>query len=197
MARFILAIAIGVIVSVASSAALAGDAGYRFHPTTFVCTSPDGVIGYNPAHLGECGDHRGLYYRGYNFENAKMAGSNFSGKTTDLREASFYLTDLRSSNFSKANLQSANFGYSRLIGADFRNSKARKAIFFWTNLQNARLQGADFSFADLRGATMHLSFIDSSTKFEYAIYDGYTTLPFSDEKAQLLKMKKTPSVLED
>lgn len=162
------------------------DLGYRYHHGLSVCRNANGEEGYNPAYMGECGDQRNMDLQGHRLERMNLVGANFS--KANLREANFQEAELNGARLTEAKLYSAKFNRARMGRADFRGADLRFASFYWANLQNARLEGADLSHADLRGATLDLAWFNGGTVFTGAVFDEYTSLPFSRHQAKSFGM---------
>jgi uncharacterized protein YjbI with pentapeptide repeats len=124
----------------------AEDLGFRIRMTGD-CRNDRGVVGLNPAYVGECGDLKGAKLRG-----ARLAGRNLRGAVldgADLREA-----DLSRAQFRIATLIGADFTGARLDGAQMESADLSDAIFRGATLDGAgiiasAIDGADFSTARL------------------------------------------------
>lgn len=142
-----------------------------------------------------------------NFDRVAMINNVF--RRLRLRASSFRETRLASVRFDESDLRESDFSKSLIYGSSFRQvvadgSDFSEARFYgnkapaWScahcNFQNADLNGssltwANLSFANLRGAD--LSQVDiAGVRFEGATYDSKTKLPFSEERALALGLKK-------
>lgn len=167
--------------------AIAGDLGFRYHRGTLRCQDSKGQQGFNPLYIGECGDHGLRNYEGRILNGKNLRGSNFS--KANLSHAKLRRTLFYGARFFDARLMGADFSYAKAGRADFRDAHLNQAILYWTNLQSSHLEGADLTQADLRGATLDLAWYDQTTRWSGAIFDEYTSLPFSEKDAFAFGMK--------
>jgi uncharacterized protein YjbI with pentapeptide repeats len=146
------------------------------------CVNAQGKEGYNPKHLGECGDLRGMSLsttdlNGYNldgsvFDGLKLVGYNFNGASLRGIKAS-------GTDFSRSRLNGANLTGSDLSGADFSKSELYGSYFVKAKLSGAqfkdsKLGGSHFESAQLEGAYFNVSL--KTVNLKNAIYSAGTYL---------------------
>ena len=120
---------------------------YRFRSDLMACANDQGELGYNPDHLGECGDLRGNQLQSRTLMGTNLFGANLSGM--DLRKA-----DLRDAVLLRADLTQARLWEADLRGADLRGAKLTGAELIKAKLAGAKLQGADLTNASLTQASL-------------------------------------------
>lgn len=146
------------------------------------CLNAQGKEGYNPKHLGECGDLRGMGLsssdlNGFNLDGAlldglSLIGYNFNGASLRGIKANgtdFSRSHLNGANLSGADLSGANFSKSELDGSYFNKAKLSGAQF-----KDSRLAGAHFESAQLEGA--HFNSSIKTVSFKNATYSAGTFL---------------------
>jgi hypothetical protein len=170
--KTLIGISLASLALSAAHPAFADDQGYRFQG--FQCRNPQGLIGFNPAYLGECGNIMGMSFQNRSF----TSGTKFMGSRmvrADIQylvaeNADFSFSDLTQSNLSGAHVRGSNFesarmsgikanfradfqdcNFSRVYGAcsDFNRAQLRHVNFNGANFQNSNFRDADFYFADM------------------------------------------------
>lgn len=128
-------------------------------------------------------DYTNQDLRGVRIERSGFSGGRFNHANLDRAHIAF--SGFQLSNFTGAQARGATFDHVGLVEVNFQDADLRGAVFISTNMMRANFKGAD-----LRG----ISF-DSETKFNWAVYDQTTCLPFSEEEAQWRGMSK--EILDD
>lgn len=132
----------------ADNGAKAKDLGFKWRGD--ICANEQGIKGYNPHHVGPCGDLRGLSLQGREMSGLDLRGANLDGM--NLRGL-----QLDGANLSGAKARGANFTKCKLNGANLTGADLSGAIFL-----RAELNGADFTSATLSGADLSLSQIEGT-----------------------------------
>jgi uncharacterized protein YjbI with pentapeptide repeats len=130
-----------------SSGNSGNEVAFRFRGDILACANDQGKLGYNPDHLGECGDLRGNKLPSHTLMGKNLFGANLSGM--DLRKA-----DLRDAVLLRADLTQTRLWEADLRGADLRGAKLTGAELIKAKLDGARLQGADLTNASLTQASL-------------------------------------------
>ncbi|MBX2993924.1 MAG: pentapeptide repeat-containing protein [Bdellovibrionaceae bacterium] len=130
---------------------------------------------------------RRLRLRASSFREARIGSVRFD--ESDLRESNFSKALIYGTSFRLVVADGSHFNGARFYGnkapswscvrCDFQNTDFNASSLTWANLSFADLRGADLSQADVAGV-----------RFAGATYDSKTKLPFSDERAAALGMKK-------
>src|SRR5687767_1363690 len=105
-----------------------------------------------------------------------VAAPALAQSTKDLRHAYLFEAQMTGADLQGADLYRAQLGRANLRGADLRNANVAGAYLHKADLSGADLRGAKFAVG-LKGAEL------KTVRFEGAIFDASTVLPFSADEA--------------
>ena len=125
-------------------------------------------------------------YRGFlcdiNLEKANLKRIQLNGGI--LGAALLSEADLTGANLDKSYLREAYLVKAILKNASLVNADLTEADLKGVDLKDADLKGANLTKANLREANLESIIFNAQTKFENALFDSSTQLPFKKEQAQ-------------
>ena len=129
-----------------------------------------------------------------------LTGVNLHGanlQKADLSNSNIIAAEMRFSELEQANFSCSLINMSDLYGSNFKNAnleyvEIRNTDLSYSNLQGANLVGAllsnsDLSCTDLRKANLKKC-VTNRSKFQNAVFDENTVLPFDRKEAEKLGM---------
>jgi hypothetical protein len=168
----------------------------------FLAAAQQGGQRFRPARIAH--DVAGVHAAEFNISGADFRFADLQDLVASggqLSGTKLQLANLSRAQLNGGNLMGASLDGALVEGANLRGAAMRDVSLRGASLRRANLAGADLSGADLRGADLTDTFIsgmgfraadDVAARFQGALFDAQTRLPFSTDTARRLGMIFVP-----